>query len=100
MQIYFSPEVFTPYFHVLNVVNQNQKAVGYLTFLMDEKKMYVFGHLQDKGVSEDFKDLIKPYIQGMSKTKEDMEVYSYISCGGEKMDINSEEEADTGEKDG
>jgi hypothetical protein len=100
LQIYFSPEVFTPYFHVLNVVDQNQKAVGYLTFLIDEKKMYVFGHLQDKGVCEDYKDLIKPYIQGMAKTKKDIEVYSYISSGGENIEINSEEEAQTGEKNG
>jgi hypothetical protein len=100
LQIYFSPEVFTPYFHVLNVVDQNQKAVGYLTFLFDDKKMYVYGHLQEKGVYEDYKDLIKPYIEGMAKTKKDIEVYSYISSGGEKIENNSEGETQSGDKNG
>jgi hypothetical protein len=99
LQIYFSPEVYTPYFHVLNVVDQNQKAVGFLTFLFDDKKMYVYGHLQEKGVLEDYKDLIKPYIEGMAKTKKDIEVYSYISSGGEKIENNNEEDQ-AGEKKG
>lgn len=80
-----------PECQILNIINQNQKAIGYVTFIFDEKKMYVHGQCEEEGVSEDFKDLIKPYIQGMSKAKADLDVYSYISIGGKKSDISKEE---------
>lgn len=91
MQIYFSPEVIKPDSQVLNVVDQNQKAVGYVAFLFDEKKLYVYGLLEKEGVEEDFKDLVKPYIQGLSKLKEELEVYSYLSIGAKKIELEDEE---------
>jgi hypothetical protein len=91
LQIYFSPEVIKPESHVLNVVDQNQKAVGYVAFLFDEKKLYVYGSLEDEGVGADFKDLVNPYIQGLAKAKQDLEVYSYLSVGGKKIELDSED---------
>lgn len=91
MQIYFSPEVIKPDSQVLNVVDQNQKAVGYVAFLFDEKKLYVYGLLEKEGVEEDFKDLVKPYIQGLSKLKEELEVYSYLSIGAKKIELEDKE---------
>lgn len=88
MQIYFSPELLRPDSQVLNVVDQNQKAVGYVAFLFDEKKLYVYGLLEKEGVEEDFKDLVKPFIQGLSKLKEELEVYSYLSVGAKKIDLD------------
>ncbi|MBD8068073.1 hypothetical protein [Bacillus sp. PS06] len=87
MQIFLSPELMTQEYQILNVVNQNEKAIGYVTFLIDEKKMYVYGLCEEEGVSEDFKDLVKPYIQGMSKAKPELDVYSYISIGGKKLEL-------------
>ncbi|MFC4322767.1 hypothetical protein [Litchfieldia salsa] len=87
MQIFLSPELMTQEYQIINVINQNEKAIGYVTFLIDEKKMYVYGLCEEEGVSEDFKDLIKPYIQGMSKAKPELDVYSYISIGGKKLEI-------------
>lgn len=92
MQIYFSPELLKPDAHILNIVDQNKKAVGSLTIVFDEKKLYTFGNLEEEGVKEDFKDLIEPYIQGLSKSKKDVEIYSYLSVGGEKLDLNEEKE--------
>jgi hypothetical protein len=92
MEIYLSPELMKQDSHVLNIIDQNGKAVGYVTFLLDEKKMYVYGQLEEEGVGEDFKDLIQPYIKGMSKTKQDLEVYSYLSVGGQKIDLEKKEE--------
>ncbi len=92
MQIFLSPELITPEFQIINIINQNEKAIGYVTFLFDEKKMYVYGVCEEEGVSEDFKDLIKPYIQGMAKAKPELDVMSYISIGGKKLEIGEEKE--------
>ncbi|MBM7096128.1 MULTISPECIES: hypothetical protein [Alteribacter] len=87
MQIYFSPEFFKEDSQVLNIVTQNNEPVGYLTFLMKDKKMYVFGVLENEGVTEDFKDLVKPYVQGLLKIDPEMDVYSYLTAGGKKLDV-------------
>ncbi|MBU8906936.1 hypothetical protein [Desertibacillus haloalkaliphilus] len=92
MQIYFSPELIKQDAQVLNVVDQHSKAVGYIAFLLEEKKMYVYGQLEHEGVEEDFKDLVKPYVQGLSKLKEDLEVYSYLSVGGKKVELGDTED--------
>lgn len=64
MQIYFSPEVLNPQFQVLNVLDSAKESVGNVSFLFDEKKLYVYGILEEEGVEEDFKDLVTPYIRG------------------------------------
>lgn len=91
MQIYFSPEFLKEDAQVLNIVDDKDKAVGYMAFLMEEKKMYVYGQLEEEGVYEDFKDLVKPYLEGLSKIKPDLEVYSYLSVGGKKVQLDTEE---------
>lgn len=89
MQIYFSPELMKNESQLLNIVDQNHNPVGFITLLFDEKKMYVYGQAED-GVKEDFKDLIKPYLQGMKKTKPDIEVLCYLTVGGTKIDLDEE----------
>ena len=44
MEIYFSPEVITPQFQVLNVVDSANKAVGNVAFLFDEKNCMFMGY--------------------------------------------------------
>ncbi|TLS38127.1 hypothetical protein [Pseudalkalibacillus caeni] len=90
MQIYFSPELLQPESQVLNIIDQNGKAVGYCAFIFDEKKMYAYGQVEEN-VSEDFKDLVLPYIKGLSKTKPELDVFSYLTVGGKKLDISQEE---------
>lgn len=92
MQIYFSPEVVTPEFQVLNVVDSDNKAVGNVAFLFDEKKLYVYGILEEEGVGLDFKDLVTPYIKGMAKSKPDLDVFSCLYVGCKKIKLNEEEE--------
>ncbi|MDQ0255089.1 hypothetical protein J2S74_002471 [Evansella vedderi] len=92
MQIYFSPEFFTAESQVLNIVTDDNKPVGYMAFLTEDKKMYVYGHLQEDGVTEDFKDLVKPYLQGLTKVKPELEVLMYLSVGGKKVEIEVEKE--------
>ncbi|QTM99557.1 hypothetical protein ERJ70_09750 [Sediminibacillus dalangtanensis] len=90
MQLYFSPEFLKEEAQVLNIVDDSEKAVGYLAFLIESDKMYVYGQLEHEGVTEDFKDLVKPYLQGLSKLKPNLEVYSYLTIGGKKVDLDEE----------
>ena len=92
MDIYLHPEMMIEGAHILNVVNNKNQPVGYLTFVMNEKKMYVMGHCQDEGVAADFKDLVKPYIEGMAKSKEDMDVLITLGIGGKEIKVNEEGE--------
>lgn len=94
MEIYFSPEVINPHFQLLNIVDANGTAVGNVALLFDEKKMYVHGLLEEKGVEADFKDLVTPYLKGLAKANEGVEVYSCIYSGCEKIEINGEEKED------
>ncbi len=92
MQIYFSPEFFKEDAQVLNIVTHHNEPVGYLAFLMDGKeKIYVYGVLENEGVTEDFKDLVKPYLQGLMKINPDLDVYSYLTVGGKKVDLDMTE---------
>lgn len=92
MQIYFSPEVITPHFQVLNVVDSANKAVGNVAFLFDEKKLFVYGILEEEGVGLDFKDLVTPYIKGMTKAKPGLDIFSCLYVGCKKIKLNEEEE--------
>jgi hypothetical protein len=92
LQIYFSPEVITPQYQVLNVVNSNNKSVGNVAFLFDEKKMYVYGILEDEEVGADFKDLVTPYVKGLAKAKPGLDILSCLYVGCKKIKLKEEEE--------
>jgi hypothetical protein len=94
LQIYFSPEVITPEYQVLNVVNSNNKGVGNVAFLFDEKKLYVYGILEDEEVGSDFKDLVTPYIKGLAKAKPGLDILSCLYVGCKKIKLKEEEEED------
>jgi hypothetical protein len=92
LQIYFSPEVITPQFQVLNVVDSANKAVGNVAFLFDEKKLYVYGILEEEEVGADFKDLVTPYLKGLAKAKPEIDIYSCLYVGCKQIKLNEEEE--------
>lgn len=94
MEIYFSPEVITPHYQLLNIVDTKGKAVGNIALLFAEKKIYVHGLLEEKGVEADFKDLVTPYIKGLAKAKEGLDIFSCLYSGCEKIDINEEEKGE------
>ncbi|MFJ5714736.1 hypothetical protein [Neobacillus sp. NPDC093127] len=92
MQIYFSPEVITPQFQVLNVVDSAGKAVGNVAFLFDEKKLYVYGILEEEGVGADFKDLVTPYLKGLTKAKPGLDIFTCLYVGCKKIKLNEEQQ--------
>lgn len=91
MQIYFSPEVITPQYQVLNIVNSKNKGVGNVAFLFDEKKLYVYGILEEEEVGADFKDLVTPYIKGLAKAKPGLDILSCLYVGCKKIKLKVEE---------
>lgn len=92
MQIYFSPEVITPHYQVLNVVDSKNKGVGNIALLFDEKKLYVYGILEEEEVGADFKDLVTPYLKGLAKAKPGLDIFSCLYVGCKKINLNQQEQ--------
>jgi hypothetical protein len=92
MQIYFSPEVITPEYQVLNIVDSTNKGVGNIAFLFTDKKLYVYGILEEEEVGADFKDLVTPYIKGMAKAKPGLDILSCLYVGCKKIKLNEEKD--------
>lgn len=88
MQIFFSPEIITPEYQVLNVVDSSNKGVGNIAFLFNDKKIYVYGILEDEEVGADFKDLVTPYIKGLAKAKPGLDIFSCLYVGCKKINLN------------
>ncbi|WP_416149828.1 hypothetical protein ACM26V_02175 [Salipaludibacillus sp. HK11] len=89
MQLYFSPEFYKQDAQVLNIVTDKNLPVGYLAFLMTERKMYIYGLIEEEGVAENFKELVTPYIQGLTKLTPDLEIFTYLSVGGKKIEMET-----------
>lgn len=92
LQIYFSPEVITPEFQVLNVVDSTNKGVGNIAFLFTEKKLYVYGILEEEDVGADFRDLVTPYLKGLAKAKPGLDIFSCLYVGCKKIELNDKEQ--------
>lgn len=92
MQIYFSPEVITPEYQVLNVVDSTNKGVGNVAFLFGEKKLYVYGILEAEEVGADFKDLVTPYLKGLAKANPGVDIFSCLYVGCKKIKLHEEKE--------
>jgi hypothetical protein len=90
MPIFFSPEVIKDSFHILKIVNASEKTVGSLAVLFDDKKIYVYGILEEGGVSEDFREMIRHFLKGMAKAKEEKEIYTCLYTADRKISINGE----------
>lgn len=85
MEIFFTPEYLSKESQILNVVDEKNEPVGYLSLLhAGENKIYLYGHLENEGVRESFKRMVEAYVWGLGKEGE-KEIYSYVSIGGEKL---------------
>ncbi|MEN0649371.1 hypothetical protein NSQ82_10130 [Caldifermentibacillus hisashii] len=54
--------------------------------------------MEEEGVSENFKDIVYPYVKGLAKAKPDLEVYSCLYVGCEKISLNDAENEKEEEK--
>jgi hypothetical protein len=92
LQIYFSPEVITPEYQVLNVVDSTNRGVGNIAFLFADKKLYVYGILEAEEVGADFRDLVTPYLKGLAKAKPGLDIFSCLYVGCKKIELNDKEQ--------
>ncbi|WAA10926.1 hypothetical protein [Fervidibacillus albus] len=92
MPIYLSPELITPTFQIVNIVNAEEKAVGCLVTLFHGKMIYAYGILEEDGVAEEYKSIVRHYLKGLSKIGKDVELYSclYIGCKRVKLTEDGE----------
>lgn len=100
MEIFFSPEVIHQHFQILNVVDSKENAVGNVAFMFDEKKIYVYGIVEEEGVTENFRSIVTPYIKGIASAHPDLEVYSCLYVGCKKISVNTEDEEKEQKKEG
>lgn len=63
-------------------IQKNAPSEMLLFYLL--KKMYVYGILEEEGVEADFKDLLTPYLKGMMKAQEGLDLFSCIYVGCKK----------------
>jgi ABC-type dipeptide/oligopeptide/nickel transport system ATPase component len=63
-----------------------------MAIMFDEKKMYIYGIIEEEGVTENFRSIVQPYIKGLAKSKPDLEVYSCLYVGCKKISLNEIEE--------
>lgn len=92
MEIFFSPELYRQDAQILNVVDEEQQPIGYFAFVVDEKKIYVYGHLENEGVGEAYKDMVQNYLKGLVKLKPEREVYCYVAIGGKRVELKADDE--------
>lgn len=92
LEIYFSPEIITPEYQLLNVVDTKNRAVGNVAILFAEKNLYVHGILEEEGIGADFKDLVTPYVKGLAKAKPDLDILSCLYIGCKKIELKDEDE--------
>ncbi|MBD1379978.1 hypothetical protein [Metabacillus arenae] len=98
--IFFQPEFRTEQGEIINVVDTNGKAVGYLAYLYkDEKDLYIMGQLDNPGEKQNFIDMTSNYIDGLKKSilgNGENEPNLFIHLGGEAMDIDKTKDEESG----
>lgn len=99
LEIYFSPEVLHQHFQILNVVDAKENAVGNVAFMFDEKKIYVYGIVEEEGVTENFRSIVQAYIKGLASAFPDLEIYSCLYVGCKKISVNTDDEGKDKQKD-
>lgn len=85
MEIFLTPEFLSQESQILNVVDEKNQPVGYISILhAGEEKVYLYGHLENEGVRESFRKMVHAYMEGLGKNGE-KDIYAYVSVGGEKL---------------
>ncbi|MCF6092828.1 hypothetical protein L1765_02305 [Microaerobacter geothermalis] len=93
--LYLEPQFHHHQGEILNIVNQEGNAVGYLCLLYREKdEAYVIGQLDDAGEKQNFLDIVSHYSNGIKQaTGGKEEPYLYIHVGGERLSLEPDDES-------
>lgn len=96
--LFFQPEFRNPQGEIINLVDTNGKAVGYMAYLYkEEKNLYIMGQLDDIGEKQNYIDLVTKYIDGLKTSilgEGENEPNLLIHLGGEIIDIDKEHKDD------
>jgi hypothetical protein len=100
--IFFQPEFHNQQGEIIDLVDTNGKAVGYIAYLYkDEKDLYIMGQLDDLGEKQNFIDMASKYIDGLKKSilgDGEKEPNLSIHLGGEAIDVYQDSNAKNNKK--
>ncbi|MGM0920421.1 MAG: hypothetical protein ACQEWW_04210 [Bacillota bacterium] len=100
--LFFQPEFRNQQGEIINVVDTNGKAVGYIAYLYKgEDDLYVMGQLNNAGEKQNFIDITSKYIDGLKKSilgNGEKEPNLFIHLGGESIDIDKYNEEEKNNK--
>ncbi|MGM0875642.1 MAG: hypothetical protein ACQEWV_12755 [Bacillota bacterium] len=94
--IFFQPEFRNQQGEIINLVDPNGKAVGYIAYLYKgDNDLYIMGQLDNAGEKQNFIDITSKFIDGLKKSilgNGEKEPKLFIHLGGEQIDIDLVEE--------
>lgn len=92
--LYLQPQFRNTSGEILNVVSQDGKMLGYLTYIYKEHDdLYVLGHLDDVGEKQNYIDVIAKYVSGLKAVcGMEKDPYVRIHCGGDPIQLTKSEE--------
>ena len=89
--IFLEPQFRNDNGEILNVVNSEGNAVGYLSYMFkDEGDLYILGQLEEEGEKQNFLDVTSHFIDGLRQSvvgDHTAEPYVYIHLGGEMVQL-------------
>lgn len=94
--IFLQPEFCNQQGEIINLVDTNGKAVGYIAYMYKgENDLYVMGQLDNAGEKQNFVDITSKFIDGLKKSilgDGDKEPNIFIHLGGEAINIDKDDE--------
>ncbi|MGC4376233.1 hypothetical protein WD019_04730 [Fictibacillus sp. Mic-4] len=94
--LFFKPEFRNHEGEIINVVDLQNNAVGFISFLYKEnQELYIFGQLNDEGEKQNFIDIVSHYIDGLKIAilgNSDKEPNIYLHSGGNPIELDKEKE--------
>lgn len=94
--IFLQPEFRNQQGEIINLVDTNGKAVGYIAYMYKgENDLYIMGQLENAGEKQNFIDITSKFIDGLKKSilgKGEKEPNLFIHLGGEQIDIDKVED--------
>ena len=84
MESLLFPRSHYPGISIIKYYYSYEKTVGMSPFYFMKTNCMFTGYWRGRGCSESFKDFVYPYIKGMAKSKEDIEVFASLYTGCKK----------------
>jgi hypothetical protein len=97
--IFLQPEFRNQQGEIINLVDTNGKAVGYIAYMYKgENDLYVMGQLDNAGEKQNFVDITSKFIDGLKKSilgDGDKEPNIFIHLGGKAINIDKDEDEES-----